>query len=131
VTIVQSCGGCGFWARHGEHDGACRRHAPRPAERADAVAHWPMTRATEGCGEGAPRGPRTPALPHCDQCRYWRGNPGGGLTPQNRRDERQDWWASAGRCVRHAPGPSSDPGSRGFWRATHRSDSCAEGEPND
>jgi hypothetical protein len=42
--------------------------------------------------------------------------------------ERQEWWASAGHCFRHALEPSSAPGCRGFWRATSVNDTCAEGE---
>lgn len=125
------CGQCAFWERNGGSNGTCRRSAPRPTERADDVAHWPSTAAREGCGDGVVRRDEAVAVILCPQCRYWHTNPGGGLTPQNRRDERQDWWASAGHCARHAPGPSSDPGCRGFWRATHASDGCAEGVPHD
>ena len=87
-----------------------------------------MTDAQERCGEGIMRD-QAPALVSCGECRFWHTNPGGGIDPQNRRDARRDWWKTAGHCVRHAPQPSSDPGCRGFWRATSFEDSCAEGEP--
>jgi hypothetical protein len=74
------------------------------------------------------RDDQAPDLVLCGDCRFWNTNPNGGIEPQDRRDARREWWQSAGHCVRHAPEPSSDPGCRGFWRATGRGDSCAEGE---
>jgi hypothetical protein len=128
VTLAPSCETCAFWHQYGPHDGTCRRSAPRPTEAADEIAHWPMTDAQERCGEGIMRD-QAPALVSCGECRFWHTNPGGGIDPQNRRDARRDWWKTAGHCVRHAPQPSSDPGCRGFWRATSFEASCAEGEP--
>lgn len=128
MTSVASCEDCMFWKRLGPHDGTCRRRAPRPSEEADLVAHWPMTASRERCGDGLRRDPQAPALVACGQCRFWHSGPNGGLDPQNRRDEPEEWWQAAGHCVRHAPGPSSEPGCRGFWRATHLKDTCAEGE---
>jgi hypothetical protein len=128
VTLATSCETCAFWHQHGPHDGTCRRNAPLPTEAADEIAHWPMTDAQERCGEGIMRD-QAPVLVSCGECRFWRTNPGGGIDPLNRRDARRDWWKTAGHCVRHSPQPSSDPGCRGFWRATSFEDSCAEGEP--
>lgn len=55
------CGACRFWfgqsGRHGAVIGQCLRHAPVPTERPDAQAHWPVTRVTDGCGEGLPLSP--------------------------------------------------------------------------
>lgn len=45
----QFCGGCRYW-QHGQ----CRRHAPTPdADWAEAV--WPLTEATDWCGEWVAR----------------------------------------------------------------------------
>ena len=65
----------------------------------------------------------------CGQCGHWQTNPDGGLNPTDRNDKRMAWWRQAGLCVRRSPGPSSTPGNRAFWRATHTTDFCAEGEP--
>lgn len=126
---VVLCRDCRYWDRIGDMDGRCRKHAPPPTERADQIAHWPHTHPREGCGDGEPG--EALAVPNlCGDCVYWRRpNPRGGLYPQDRGDEPLEWWSEAGRCVRHAPLPSSDMGVRGFWRATHRGDSCAEGKP--
>jgi hypothetical protein len=128
MTLATSCGSCKFWHQHGPDGGTCRRSAPLPTEAADEIAHWPMTDTRDRCGEGIMRD-QGPALVSCGECRFWRTNPGGGIYPLNRRDARRDWWKTAGHCVRHAPQPSSDPGTRGFWRATSFEDSCAEGKP--
>jgi hypothetical protein len=97
-------------------------------DRADVIAHWAMTKSREGCGEGVRLSAATSGLVSCGQCRFWRANPDGGLDPQNRGDARRAWWREAGHCVRCAPDPSSEPGYRGFWRATHISDTCGEGQ---
>ena len=67
-------------------------------------------------------------LPACRDCLYWReATVGQGLNPVDRLDQVQDWWRQAGYCMRHAPSPTGEPGCRGFWRATHATDRCAEG----
>jgi hypothetical protein len=125
------CAGCAFWAHFNASVGVCRRRAPSPAVGADreTVAHWPETFAEEGCGDGVARtpesGPQT-----CGDCAYWmRGNEDGGLEPMNFNDQPRAWWRRAGRCVRHAPLPLADPGTRLVWPATHASDACGEGTP--
>lgn len=130
MSTVGGCGECTFWAPDGESDGLCRRGAPPPTNRVDQIAHWPLTHKHDRCGDGAQRGPQTARLVSCGECRFWRTNPGGGLDPLDRLDARRDWWDVAGYCVRHAPGPSSNAGNRGFWRATHHTDACGEGEPS-
>lgn len=127
MTPVSSCATCAFWDPVGVRDGMCRRRAPPPTERADEIAHWPMTRGNEACGDGAPPDPARTLLVTCSDCQFWQNFSGSGLDPQDRHDKRKDWWTAAGHCVRHAPAPSSDPGCRGFWRATNANDKCSEG----
>jgi hypothetical protein len=127
MTPVPSCGNCAFWKRHGEHDGTCRHNAPRPTDAPDEITHWPMTAERDRCADGVPLGSESLVLVTCGECQYWHTHPTGGLDPQNRRDARRDWWDTAGHCLRHAPEPSSDPGCRGFWRATNFNDSCGQG----
>lgn len=90
----------------------------------DEVAHWPETRAADGCAEGT-RGPGRP-IP-CTLCMYW-SRPDGGLDPERRRDQPATWWRHAGHCRRLAPLPTEEPGARGFWRVTAAQDSCGDGQ---
>jgi hypothetical protein len=126
-TPVVRCERCAFWRQLGDDFGLCQCHAPRPRERAEPIAHWPVTDPRQGCGDGVPAEEQPDARIRCGDCVFWRTNPAGGLTPQNRGDERVGWWREAGRCLRHAPRPSPDPGNRGFWCATHKDDGCGEG----
>jgi hypothetical protein len=120
-----TCGDCIFWDHADNEEGLCRRHAPSVGQRVDDVAHWPETRAENGCGEGARDADRRPVT--CSACVYW-SRPGGGLDPQRRRDEPADWWRQAGHCLRYSPQPSPEPGARGFWRVTAERDSCGDGK---
>lgn len=128
MTRAANCGGCVFWKREGTHDGSCRRRAPSPAYNADEISHWPTTTERQRCGDGVAIGAQALVLVPCGTCQFWQTNPGGGLDPQDRKDEFREWWDAAGHCIRHAPDPSAAPGSRGFWRATNIADSCGEGE---
>jgi hypothetical protein len=125
---VVRCDRCAFWRQLGDGFGLCHCHAPKPRDRAEPVAHWPVTDPAQGCGDGIATEEQANARTRCGDCVFWTTNPGGGLTPQNRGDERWSWWSEAGRCLRHAPRPSSFPGNRGFWAATHKDDGCSEGE---
>ncbi len=122
------CGACAFWKETSRQDGTCLHNAPRPTERVDQIAHWPVTGRQDWCGEAAPHAADGPRVVGCRECRYWmQHGDAAGLDPQDRLDRRMDWWRDAGHCVRHAPGSASSPGLRGFWRATHGLDGCAEG----
>jgi len=123
-----NCANCVFWHRLREHEGDCRRRAPRPATSAEQVAHWPQTHSYQWCGDGAVAASLAPGAA-CADCFYWR-QPSGGLNPVDRGDMPMAWWARAGYCARHAPKPVSEPGARAFWRATHSADACAEGRPH-
>lgn len=128
MTLAPSCGKCAFWYQNGPLDGTCRRRAPSSAITTNEIAHWPMTLSQERCGDGVLRNDQVPPLVSCHECRFWQTNITGGIDPMNRRDAPREWWQSAGHCLRHAPEPSSDPGCRGFWHATSRTDRCGEGE---
>jgi hypothetical protein len=119
------CAGCAFWRKLRENEGVCCRHAPKPSNRPEDVAHWPQTHSWQWCGEGAAGAPFSIGS-HCADCVFWR-RPAGGLNPVNRGDMPMAWWAHAGICARHAPRPVSEPGPRAFWRATQARDFCADG----
>ncbi len=118
------CADCLYWEHGDATEGLCRRHAPAASQRMDEVGHWPETRATDGCAEGA-RGPGAPV--QCMLCVYW-SQPSGGLDPERRHDQPLAWWHHAGHCHRRAPLPTPEPGARGFWRATAAQDACGDGE---
>jgi hypothetical protein len=123
-----SCAACTFWVSRSDHNGYCKQLAPRPTEQADEIAYWPETVDTDSCGEGL-EGPRLQAMTHCENCRFWRRSPDhDGIYPVDRLGARSAWWQEAGHCVRHAPGPASTAGHRGFWRVTHRTGQCSQGK---
>ena len=93
------------------------------------VTHWPETDAADCCGDGLATATSSVSLTMCRECTFWHKPATGlGIQPIDRRDEREAWWRQAGYCVRHAPFPSGEAGWRGFWRATHATDGCAEGK---
>ena len=122
-----NCAACAFWRKLRETEGLCGRHAPEASTHPEEAAHWPMTNARQGCGEGVAAASLSIGA-HCGDCIYWR-SPDGGLNPVNRGDMPRAWWAKAGICARHAPQPISEPGPRAFWRATQDTDFCADGSP--
>ncbi len=121
---ARNCGECVYWRSLQEQIGLCRRRAPGASLRSDEVAHWPLTREREVCGQG--RVGVEHACISCTSCTYWR-RPQTGLNPVDRGDMTMAWWAKAGLCVREAPAPSSEPGPRSFWLATGDADGCGEG----
>lgn len=128
ATEIVHCGQCTFWQQLDDVNGNCRRHAPGPCQNMDEVAHWPLTRKYESCGEGvqAPKD-RVPYL-RCDACLYWRPV-GEGIDPMLRQDQLSGWWRHAAYCARYAPVPVKEPGPRAYWRATNAADGCFDGKP--
>ncbi len=122
-----TCDHCVFWKMARPSEGWCLRRAPKAAGEADRIAHWPTTHGQQGCGEFMAAGSAVHMVA-CADCGYW-CSPSQGLQPVDRGDKLLSWWAHAGQCRRHAPQPQSEPGPRGFWRATHATNSCAEGIP--
>ncbi len=122
---MDRCEQCLFWKVARPSEGWCLRHAPGAASEAERIAHWPTTHGSQGCGEFLATGSAYEMVV-CADCRYWR-KPAQGLQPVDRGDKPWAWWAQAGKCARHAPTPQSEPGPRAFWRASHATDSCAEG----
>jgi hypothetical protein len=120
------CGHCVYWQQVDDVNGYCRRHAPRASETMDEIAHWPLTRRGESCGEGKDGAAAAPVK--CEVCIYWR-QVGAGIDPLVRRDQLSGWWRQAAYCVRYAPVPSRDPAPRAYWRATHTDDGCFDGKP--
>jgi hypothetical protein len=124
---VVRCHECACWAELNQLDGSCRRHAPNTSDTVDEVAHWPLTHLDDQCGEAIAAQTATRRGVKCNDCVYWR-RPSGGLFPYGRRDQLSEWWKQAGRCTRFSPWPSPNPGARAYWRATHETDGCFDGE---
>ena len=122
---MDRCEQCLFWKMARPGEGRCLRRAPAAASEADRIAHWPTTHGAQCCGEFLERGAALEVVA-CADCRYWR-KPAQGLQPVDRGDKPWAWWAQAGKCASHAPAPQSEPGPRAVWRASHETDSCAEG----
>jgi hypothetical protein len=125
---VVSCNQCACWANLNQRDGTCRRHAPNTSDTMDEVAHWPLTHKGNQCGEGIVAASAPPPSVTCRSCVFWHAPPDGGLDPYGRRDQLSEWWKHAGHCTRFSPRPSSNPGDRAFWRVTHVTDGCFDGE---
>jgi hypothetical protein len=94
----------------------------------DEVAHWPLTHQGDQCGEGSVVEAGVASAVTCLNCVFWHAPPDGGLDPYGRRDQPTEWWKHAGHCTRFSPSPSSDAGYRAFWRVTHATDGCFDGE---
>ncbi len=123
--LAGRCENCKFWRAARPNEGWCQRLAPHPGYAPDRIAHWPTTHGAQGCGEFTHASAAWDQVA-CQDCRYW-DSPESGLHPVDRGDKPMQWWAEAGKCRRHAPAPQSEPGPRAFWRASHATDSCAEG----
>lgn len=121
-----NCSQCLYWRLLLPKEGLCQRNAPE-ADDAEQIAHWPETHSDQWCGAFQTAGSAR-LLTHCGDCRFWR-RPSNGFEPDDKYDKPASWWAKAGHCVRYAPRPSSNPGPRSFWLATHATDKCEEGMP--
>jgi hypothetical protein len=124
---VVSCQECACWAKINQRDGSCRRHAPHVSGTIDEVTHWPLTHFDDQCGEAIDAQTSSTHGVACAACVHWRRQPDG-LSPYNRRDQPSEWWRHAGHCTRFPPWPSSELGSRAYWRVTHETDSCFDGK---
>lgn len=125
AKVLVLCAECVYWRQGRDNDGTCRRRAPDASARGEDVAHWPQTRGSQGCGDGAAKTSDS-VVATCGDCLFWR-RPARGFSPFDRGDMPMSWWAHAGFCGRHAPKPTSEPGLRAFWRATSSADGCGEG----
>ncbi len=122
------CGDCAHWVHAEAKSGLCRLHAPSPGDEPNAPAHWPRTRREDFCSSWLAKGAEAPRMICCVGCRYWE-HVAGGITPIDLADQLMSWWAKAGHCKQAAPSPSTLPGHRAFWRATHEKDGCFAGKP--
>ena len=124
MALPPNCGGCGF-RRQGQSP--CRRHAPSPAEEEFLLTHWPPVRETDRCGDGTDAG-ESDAQVRCGRCVHWYLPNGEVLAPPVRYGRSRDWWGQAALCTRSAPSPGGDEHRRVFWRVTHESEGCGDGE---
>jgi hypothetical protein len=107
----------------------CQRHAPQPAEDEFELAHWPRVRPTDRCGAGASVTDGSgPSIVRCETCIHWLQPGDEPIRPDYRKGLPAEWWEKSGICTRFAPGPSSDEERRVFWRVTHATAGCGDGQ---
>lgn len=123
MPLPQSCGGCGF-RRQGENKAPCRRHAPAITDTELALTCWPPVRDDDRCGSGDMAG----VIVTCGNCQHWFLPNGEPLQPMARFGRSKDWWGNAAFCTRFAPSPSSEDHRRVYWRVTHSTDGCGDGD---
>lgn len=123
--LPDNCGGCGY---HLAATSECRRHGPQPSTDKDNVlAFWNLTRETDRCSAGT----TTKTITHCGDCLHWYQPGGQPLNPRFRQGLSAEWWADSGLCAAFPPGATIDKGRWVFWRVTHASAGCGDGEAVD
>ena len=125
MALPDDCGACLYWQ---EPHGLCQRHAPGPGQHKQEVAFWPATQRTDRCGSGSDGDDQEAARVACGRCIHWHQPGGRPLPPAERRGIAPDWWQESGFCTRYAPSPGSLRGQATFWRVTHASDGCGDGD---
>jgi hypothetical protein len=127
--LPASCAACVYFPSLPAQGGRCRRHAPSPCQEAFEVARWPRVRQTDRCGSGAAVTDGTgPGMVTCVSCAHWLQPNGEPIRPDYRKGLAVEWWAESGYCTRLAPSPSSEEDRRAFWKVTHATDGCGDGD---
>jgi hypothetical protein len=52
--LTVTCGACRFWERKKDVEGECHCHCPEPGYAGKKRARWPLTLASEWCGDFQP-----------------------------------------------------------------------------
>lgn len=124
--LPQNCAGCVYF-RSGKK--SCHRHAPGTASEEYQFTEWPLVRPTDRCGEGAEVGDGTgEQAASCGMCVHWWRPDDKPPAPAYGQGKPAEWWKDSGICTRFAPGPSGSEDREVFWRVTHITDSCGDGE---
>ena len=127
--LPTNCVGCVYYPALPEPGGLCRRHAPGPGQDAFEVAHWPKVQPSDRCGSGAAVTDGTgPGVVKCGACAHWLQPNGEPVRPDYRQGLPAEWWALSGYCTRLAPSPSTDEARRTYWKVTHATDGCGDGD---
>ena len=128
-TLPASCADCVYRPSHPLPGVSCRRHAPSPGEEEFEPVHWPKVLPDDRCGSGAAVGDGTgPGVVSCQACMHWYQPRGLAVKPDYRKGRSVEWWAESGYCTRLAPSPSAEEERKIFWRVTHASESCGDGD---
>lgn len=122
--MVQSCRDCAFYQPSVSR---CRRHAPGLGFEELELTYWPLVKPTDRCSDSAEITDGTDTV-SCGRCIHWLQPGGVGIQPDYRQGFSVEWWERAGYCTRYAPTPSNDEQRRAWWRVTHTSDRCGDGE---
>jgi hypothetical protein len=124
APLAASCRQCAFFQAPASR---CRRHAPGIGSEEMELTYWPLVKPADRCGAGqtVDDGTETTA---CGRCIHWVQPDGVGIRPDYRQGLGVEWWEKSGYCTRFAPVPNNDEEKRSFWRCTHASDRCGDGE---
>ena len=126
VVLPRACGLCTFFQASTK---LCRRHAPSPSREAFELSYWPQVAADDRCGSGAEHGDGAPRPVRCGRCIHWFRPEDSPPRPPYGKGRPPEWWADAGYCTRFAPAPTAEaPRSKTYWRCTHSSDGCGDGQ---
>lgn len=125
ADVAVSCDTCNFVDERDPSDPRCRRHGNATAYEEFEIAHWPQVPKVRRCGQWQPRS-ATGATP-CSHCAHW-VHPEGGVRPDYLMGVEPEWWADSGLCTPFAPSPSGEDERRIYFRVTHSSSWCGDGD---
>ncbi|MDB5243763.1 MAG: hypothetical protein JWP57_4389 [Spirosoma sp.] len=125
MPLPRSCSGCAFFQPKGT---LCRRHASGPGNEEWELVRWPLVRPVDRCGVGVEIEDGKEGTVSCGHCIHWLQPDDDGLKPDYRQGLSREWWKEAGYCTRFSPSPSTEEDRKTFWRVTHSSDRCGDGE---
>ena len=128
-SLPQACTACAFFVADANGAlGTCTRHAPSTSQNEFEIVHWPKVLPTDRCGVGVSITHVGACVVYCQACVHWLQPRGSGVVPEYRQGSPMEWWAESGICTRFAPSPVVDDDTRIYWRVTHSSSHCGDGE---
>lgn len=124
MAMANACKECAFYY---VPESQCRRHAPGTTNEEFEITQWPTVSPKDRCGSGELVTDGS-AVVSCGRCLHWHQPGGVGVNPEYDEGIEPEWWAQTGYCTRFAPGPSGEEGRDTYWRVTHRTSACGDGQ---
>lgn len=126
APLPRACAECVFWLRDGS---LCHHGAPSPGDEQNEIAYWPVVKDTDRCGGGATAlDPNGRQIIACEQCMHWHQPGGHGIRPAFTGLRKKEWWENSGLCTLPAPAPGTERNRKVYWRVTHATAGCGDGE---